>query len=316
MNFAHNNVSDGFFKRFLLSIPPEKFVKRNEKKEMQNSNASKNRLDMQKILGRLFILSGKRKIVMVLDGDAERLYDEHHDAATKYREDNIYEESRVSVMSKSIGLSMRLSGVICLMRNIILMIGEEEKNEKSTGEDTDDMEVSHEGMKKSESTITFMVNKEDFKMGLSIAQYSVKTSFALMTDNITHKRSGAVPSRSAKLPVPEPENFTIDYAVENAKLVRRYLSTPSVPLSMVSRDKMYPIVNNQQGQTIGKKFVEGLRSIGLGYLSPTSKSFKRYNPDDEKCPDRDNLRTKYRLLNMELSSSESKNEDSGSGSSI
>ena len=291
VNFAQNNVSDGFFQRFLISIPQEKFIKRKEKKDMKQSFSFKNRLDMQKILNRLFKLSGERQIVMVLDAEAESLYDNHHDSATTYREENQYEESRVSVMSKSIGLTMRLSGVICLMRNTILIDDEEEKKLMET---------------KDEELIQFIVSKEDFQMAINIVQYSVKTSFALVNENnMQRKGTAAAASRSSKLPVPEPENFTMDYAVENSKIVRKYLSASSIPMSMVSRDKMYPIVNNHQGQAVGKKFVEGLKNIGLGYISPSSKSFKRFHPDDENCPDRDNLRRKYRLLNLDSSSGQS-----------
>ena len=97
----------------------------------------------------------------------------------------------------------------------------------------------------------------------------------------------------------------MEYAVENSKIVRKYLSTPSIPLSLVTRDKMYPIVKNVQGQAIGKKFVNGLHHLGLGYVSPTTKSFKRYQPEDTEteCPDRENLRSKYRLLNINLAPS-------------
>ena len=287
VNFAHNNLSDGFFQRFLLSIPPEKFYKRKEKKDMQKQ-VHKNRLDMQKLLNTLYNLSAKKDIIMVLDDEAEELYDQHHDEATTFRKNNIFEERRVSSMSKSIGLSMRLAGIICLLRNVISILDEQEENEEEENEED-------------EKPITFTVIKSDFNMALKITLYSLKTSFSLMPDHIEQGRVGTSTALSRiKLPVLEPENFTIDYAIENCKIVKKYLCTPSVPLSQVSRDKMYPIVNNVQGTAIGKKFVNGLKNIGLGFISPTCKSFKRYDLEDSNCPDRESLKRKYRLLNIDL----------------
>ena len=118
----------------------------------------KNRLDMQKLLNTLYNLSAKKDIIMVLDDEAEELYDQHHDDATTFRKNNIFEERRVSSMSKSIGLSMRLAGIICLLRNVISILDEQEENEEEENEED-------------EKPITFTVIKSDFNMALKITLY-------------------------------------------------------------------------------------------------------------------------------------------------
>ena len=80
----------------------------------------------------------------------------------------------------------------------------------------------------------------------------------------------------------------MDYTVTNHKIVKKYLITPSIPMSLVSRDKMYPIVQNVTGKHISNKFVKGMMNLGLGNISPTSKSFKRFHHDDENYPDDEN----------------------------
>lgn len=72
-------------------------------------------------------------------------------------------------------------------------------------------------------------------------------------------------------------------------------------MSAITRDKIYPVLNNQSGSIIANpKFVKGLESLGFGKYSPNSRSFKRFSPGDSDCPDRENLVQKFRLLNIEF----------------
>ena len=88
------------------------------KKEMKSKYLEEEMLDMKKLLTLLQRDGHQNRIVMVIpkESETERLYDEHHDAAVDYRGDDLFEERKVSVKSKSVGLAMRLAGVICLMR--------------------------------------------------------------------------------------------------------------------------------------------------------------------------------------------------------
>lgn len=40
--------------------------------------------------------------------------------------------------------------------------------------------------------------------------------------------------------------------------------------------------------------------MGLGeIIGDKQKSFKRYNPDDEECPDKENVKIKWKKLNLD-----------------
>ena len=133
---------------------------------------------------------------MVLCSDAEELYEQYHDCVVEFRRENLYDETRVSVMSKSLGLAMRLSGVMCLFRNSMMsleVIGENEEAMNNSGD----------------YDMPMLVTKADFEMALNLTKYSVQTSFALLPPekphNGTQKKSEP---KAVKIPVPDPENFT------------------------------------------------------------------------------------------------------------
>ena len=70
----------------------------------------------------------------------------------------------------------------------------------------------------------------------------------------------------------------MDYLISYQKCAKRLLANESIPLSVVSRDKIYPIVNNVSGSQIANKSIGGMEKLGFGRVSPASKSFKRHNP--------------------------------------
>ena len=208
-NFAQTNEHDGFFQRFMISIPEEVYITRKQKKETKNQNSVKNGLDMQKVLARIFKRSIKKK-------------------------QDMYEENKVAVMSRSVGLIMRLSGVICLLRNAVSEINDEQLFDGIAIENDLNM------------TNIYTPQSRVSKWG-NITEYCVNSRFALLSYESCTKSKGERPLNAFKLPVSEPEIFTMDYVVTNHKFVKKYLITPSVPISLVSRGKMYFIVQNTRG---------------------------------------------------------------------
>ena len=70
------------------------------------------RLDMKRVLEIIFRHGSNKAISMVMSSEAEELYEEYHGSIVEFRSVNLYDETKVSVMSKSLGLVMRLSGII------------------------------------------------------------------------------------------------------------------------------------------------------------------------------------------------------------
>ena len=200
--FAKNSTSDGFFQRFLTSVPKEMFIKRREKKAMLTENEDKNKLDMENVLRNMYKDGRKNKINLILSSDAEEYYDAHHDGVVvDYRQEDLYEEGNVSIKSKSVGLAMRLSGVICLLRNYSeAVLRESEKSSYEEKADYDeegnvDEEYEDNIIIRQRSSITenseqgeetsgelnYEVTGDDFKMALGITNCSVQTSIALIS---------------------------------------------------------------------------------------------------------------------------------------
>ena len=145
--------------------------------------------------------------------------------------------------------------------------------------------------------ISNTVTKQDVVMAKKIADSSVSTAFALLENENQSSATKKGPLRQP--PLPEADQLTMEYLLPYHNKVRKIVKEDKIPMSAITRDKIYPVVNNQSGSLIASKFVKGLESLGFGKYSPNSKSFKRFSPGDDDCPDREKLIQKYRLLNIE-----------------
>ena len=271
--FAQNNYYDGFFQRFLLSVPEEVFITIDEKKKCKSNQAKI--IDMQKVFNIIYNRCHKKQVHLQLDEEAKKLYDLFHDEIVNFRKTDRFEESRLSVKSKSLGMVLRVAAVINLMNSALF----EMKNIDYIDENK--------------------ISKAAFEMATKIVSSSVSTAFALLPKE-AHQKTSKKSSFTSRPPVPEPENITIEYLIPYHRQVKRILTNESIPLSLITRDKIYPVVNNESGTNVASKFVSGLENLGFGKFSPNSKSFKRYSPEDENCPDRENLRKKYKTLNINI----------------
>ena len=78
IQFARNksNQTDGFFQRFLISVPDEVFIKRAEQKEaLEKLN---NVIDMKCILKSIYDVCSAKPMGLKLTAGAEKLYDQYH----------------------------------------------------------------------------------------------------------------------------------------------------------------------------------------------------------------------------------------------
>ena len=260
VQFARNNLSDGFYRRFLISVPGEVYIKRADKKKKLAE--SKHLVDMKSVLSKIYNRCVDNNIKLTLTEEAELVYDACHDAIVDYRMEEKFEEAKLSIKSKSLGLLLRVSGVISLLRTAL-------ENDDSNSE---------------------VVTEADINMANEIVTYSVEMAFSLLKGPSVEKPKKNNNSVRFKPPLPEPENLTMDYLMTYQKCAKRFLSNESIPLSVVSRDKIYPIVNNVSGSQIANKFIGGMEKLGFGRVSPASKCFKRHNPDDDTCPNKDELK--------------------------
>ena len=255
-----------------MSVPKEKYVKMKEKNEcIQNK---KDIIDLASVIKKIY-QSCRESVNFIFSDEANQIYESLHDEVIDFRAMDEFEEAKSSVKSKSIGLFLRISG------EIISLIRKCRGDNPCLKEDN-------------------KIEKSDAEMALQIVNYSVANAFCLVPSKFATtepaKPSSAKPVK--KPPLPEPENLTIEYLQQYQKVTKRILQHEKIHLSKISKDKVYPIINDISGAHIANKFVNGLQRLGFGAVTPTAKHFKRYHPDDAGCPDRESLRKKYKLMNL------------------
>ena len=224
--FARNNLHDGFYQRFLLSLPREVYVKIDQKKDLLAKNETL--LDMKITLEQIYTRCSQGNVRLTLTEDAKKLYEEHHDSIVDFRKEDPFEEARLSIKSKSLGLAMRLSGVISLMR---CALNHQEENDEGD-----------------------LVEEIDIKMAMNIVDYLVYNAFALLPNQV---KSNCKSNEIKKIPLPKPGNLTGIFM--SISVTKRLLNNTQIPLSLISRDKIYPVVNNISGSHIATKFVFGFK---------------------------------------------------------
>ena len=284
-NFVENNLSNGFFQRFLVSCPPEIPVLMADKIAMINEG--KELINLKSVLQKIYDRCVRREEVRLeLDEEAVLLYNSHHDYVQRFRMSNENQARSRSIQSKSVGLLLRLAGVANILRN-----GVNEVNFQPT-----------------EMQATYIhddtINKIDMQRALTIVKCSVETSTAV-TNHLTDNSSKTVVNRESRnfIPIPENENMTMDYLLSKnvVRITRKILSKEKVEQSKVNRDKVYPHTKNveTQGAQFGNKFLSGMVVLGLGEFTGNGRQrvFNRINPYGEDASN-DDLKKKWNLLGI------------------
>ena len=72
---------------------------------------------------------------------------------------------------------------------------------------------------------------------------------------------------TTKPPLQEPENLTVEYLQQYQKVTKRLLQNDTVLLTKITKDKVYPIINDISGSQVANKFVRGLQHLGFGKVT-------------------------------------------------
>ena len=287
--FADNNAKNGFFARFLVSLPEERFIEIDEKiKFIRQQARDGNAINMAEIFKSIYDRCVKKGIELFVSDDGSHIYKDLHDEIVQYRREHRGFKLEKSIRSKSLGILLRVGGVMSFIRNALCNTDEE---------------------------VTFYdneVNLDDMERALKIVKYCQKNSLAVC-DGKVHSvpqveieqkisRPNQSRSRLLKVPMPAPENFTFDYVMDsNPTKVKNLLSVPQVKIRNVTGNKMYPSVpdtDTRDGAQIARNWLQGLVVLGLGEVDKASKVFKRFHPDDPNCHDREGLRKIWNSLNI------------------
>ena len=110
-------------------------------------------MDVKQVLGKIYKRCFEKNVKRVLDVEVEEVYDKYHDSIVDYKMEDQFEEAKLSIKSKFLGLLLRVSEIICLLRN---------------------------ALQSEESSQSCIVTKLDIEMDLKIFDYSVQMSFSLL----------------------------------------------------------------------------------------------------------------------------------------
>ena len=110
VNFARNNVQDGFFQRFMLTVPAEAFIKSDIKENAMKK--SKDVISLSSIFQKIYKNCSGDGVEIKLNEEADKLYRNLHDDIVDFRMADRFEEEKISNKSKSLGLTLRVSAII------------------------------------------------------------------------------------------------------------------------------------------------------------------------------------------------------------
>ena len=132
-----------------VSVLAELYIKRSESKK-----ALENKEDIMEMKGVLETIYEKcqEEMCIALSKEAEEACNNYHDSVVEFRMKDKFDNHKVSIMSKSKSLSLRLAGVISLRRNSVSNTDSESYN----------------------------VTVDDYCMALEIVNHSVTNSFMLL----------------------------------------------------------------------------------------------------------------------------------------
>lgn len=118
--FAESNKKNGLFGRFLVTSPEDRFVMMEEKKRLIRKKCKEgNNINMLDILISIYDRCVGNGVEVILSEEAKLLYDDLHDEIVAYRRDHQGSVIEKSIKSKSLGILLRVGGILSLIRNAV-----------------------------------------------------------------------------------------------------------------------------------------------------------------------------------------------------
>ena len=95
--------------------------------------------------------------------------------------------------------------------------------------------------------------------------------------------------------------MNVDFLILHSHIVKRLCKKERIPLSTITRDNIYPVINKEKSSEVANRFLNGLCNLGFGEITDEKpKCFKRYHPDDMMCPDKENLKSTWKKLKIDV----------------
>ena len=281
----NSNHSDGFLGRFLVATPKEEYITLSEKNNsVDEIDDPISVLNIQELFNRVYEKFFKDGAIFKLNDMATKLFENYHDNdVLLVRQNDPFDEGRVSILSKSIGQVLRIAGIQCAMRicselnetliNVSILYGSNFSNDlmlvdtESAGENVSNgMQVPQQ---KAENFV-HVVNEDDMKRAITLTKYSVQCLFAIIDANQNTEKVGKPPKRRALyLSMPSPDTMDEDFLLlHKCKIQKLFHSVidDQLKLSKITKNHMTPQIGGRSDSNDVNKFLKGLEKHGLGTL--------------------------------------------------
>jgi hypothetical protein len=287
-SMAKQNHYEGFFPRFMIATPREVFTTFGEKIESSENPDQVNMAEvLQKIYNRFHATTQHHHIKLTAKA-IEFLGRYHDDTVQRHRRELPFEDLKTMVLSKSISNLIRVSAVMSALRvsSVSVSPSEEEpcsaetmSNEPTpitmstpmpmttdvsmgSGAHDDEMQLLPDSSSSSTTEVEEHITEVDMVRAMKIINYSVECFLALSP-------AEASLTKTVVRKMPNPDIVDTDFVIRHKTKVKKLfqhkqLLNNCIPLSVVTRDHLYPQYGGVTGKDVAITFLKGLQKVGLG----------------------------------------------------
>lgn len=251
-HIANDVHYDGFFSRFLIASPSEVYVTLQKK---IGAALADDPIPMEDVFSVMNSCFGDG-FQFRLDEEALNLFSQYHDIEVlQYRKDELFEDTKSMIKSKSIGNLLRVSGVQAALRFSLHAV-----------QNTDDQDII-------DAMDSIIITKDDMQRALAIVSYSVRCLFALIDATKTKNASTTL---KRKLEMPSSVEMDEEFICLHKSKVKKLIDSASngeIMVATVTKNHIYPQIGQKPTSDDARKFLRGLQLHGLGKLVDAEKKF-------------------------------------------
>ena len=176
----------------------------------------------------------------------------------------LFDDAKGMVMSKSIGNALRIAGVQAALRSSV---------EATFLNPDEDFDVT-----------TVVINGDDMTRALALVGYSVQCHFTILDAT---QRKGT--KRSLALEMPEAENIDSEFLQLHRHKIQKLFSSATngeILMSKITKDKVYPQIGTKTGSEEARKFISALQLHGIGKFDDNDRKFVLFNRENISAPEK------------------------------
>ena len=221
-------------------------------------------LEMNAVFAGMSLLFGKGHLFTMND-EAMALFSGYHDnEVLDFRKNELFEDAKSMVMSKSIGNVLRIAGIQAALRTSL-------ETTLLLPDDVFDINSA-------------VINGEDMRRALELVSYSVKCHFSILE---TTQRRGV--KRSLVLEMPDPASNDTDFLLLHRLKIQKLFGSAvnnEIAICKITKDHLYPQIGSNSSGQDARKFLGALQIHGLGRLEDNERKFVLFDRENVTSPEK------------------------------